>query len=304
MKICSLIPSATEILFALGLGDSVAGVTHECDYPAEARGKRIVLRSRLAHPNGSGEIDRQVSEAVARGESLYEVDDAALREIQPDLIVTQDLCHVCAASPGDLASVLPTLPRAPRVVTLAPHSLADVWSDIRAIGVAADCEQQAARLAKQFESSVAQVEETATPLAPRPRVVCLEWLDPPFVAGHWLPEMIQIAGGTDVLGQAGEKSRRVRWDEIITARPDVMLVAPCGFNLAGAVAEFRKLAPPPGWNNLPAVHNGLVYALDANSYTSRAGPRLAMGTWILAALLHPKKFTLSFPPNTVEALAG
>lgn len=303
MKICSLLPSATEILFALGLGDSVAGVTHECDYPADARGKRALVRPRFQNAGAdSADIDRRVSEAVARGESLYEIDDAALREIQPDLIITQDLCHVCAASPGDLASVLPTLPRAPRVVSLSPHSLADVWSDIRAVGAAAGCEARANQLARQFESSVAQVEEIAASLTTRPRVVCLEWLEPPFVAGHWLPEMIQIAGGVDPLGRAGEKSKRVTWDEVRAAQPEVILIAPCGFGLAGAATEFRKLALPPGWSELPAVRRGRVYALDANSYTSRAGPRLAMGVWLLAALLHPERFTLSFPPNTVECV--
>ncbi len=302
MRICSLLPSATETLFALGLGDQVVGVTHECDFPRDARDKRVVLRSNLPHSWDSAAIDGSVSEAARQGTSRYVVDDAALRELDPDLIITQDLCHVCAASPGDLAAALATLPRAPQVLSLTPHTLAGVWRDIRSIGEAAGAAPQAERLARQVESRVAQVEEMTASLAERPRVLCLEWLDPPYVAGHWLPEMIRIAGGRDALGRAGEESQRVNWEEAVAAQAEVILVAPCGFGLAGAVAEFRKLQLPPGWNDLPAVRQRRVFALDANSYTSRPGPRLASAVWILASLLHPARFTLSFPPNTIQQL--
>ncbi len=189
MKICSLLPSATEILFALGLGDQVAGVSHECDFPPEARTKPVLIKSRISHTASAADIDRQVSEFLARGESLYSVDFDVMAAIEPDLIVTQDLCHVCAATPDDLATALAHLERQPRVVTLNPHSLADVCADIRTVGEATGRFEQANAVIAEFESDVARVERAVAGL-PRPRVVCVEWLDPPYVAGHWVPEMV------------------------------------------------------------------------------------------------------------------
>jgi len=285
MKICSLLPSATEILFALGLGDQIAGVSHECDFPPEARSTPVVIVSRISHTESAAAVDRQVREFLERGESLYSVDLAALGEFEPDLIITQDLCHVCAATPDDLGAALAHLTIQPRVVTLNPHSLADVCADIRAVAQATGRSEQATAVIAKFERDVAQVERAVAGLA-RPRVVCLEWLDPPYVAGHWVPEMVTRAGGMDALGRAGEPSFRVEWETILAAQPEVIVIMPCGYGLEQAAKEFRDLTLPKGWHGLPAVRNGRVFLVEASGYFSRPGPRLAAGVAILADAIH------------------
>jgi iron complex transport system substrate-binding protein len=285
MKICSLLPSATEILFALGLGDQVAGVSHECNFPPEARSKPVLVVSRISHTESAAAIDRQVREFLERGESLYSVDMAALAAIDPDLIITQDLCHVCAAAPDDLGAVLAHLKRQPEVVTLNPHSLADVCADIRAVARATGCTEQANILVAEFERTVAQVERAVTGRA-RPRVICLEWLDQPYVAGHWVPEMVARAGGMDVMGRAGEPSFRVEWETIFAAQPDVIVLMPCGYGLNQVAKEFRDLALPERWDDTPAVRNGRVFLVDASGYFSRPGPRMGTGVAILADAFH------------------
>ncbi len=209
MRICSLLPSATEILYAIGLGDSVLGVSHECDFPADAATKPALLRPRVDPQAPPAEIDRQVSEIIARGESIYAVDAELLRSLSPDLILTQDLCHVCAASPDDLATALTRFPSQPQVLSLTPHSLADVWDDIRRVGEATDHRREADALVATLEQRVAAIESTAARGRSRPRVLCLEWLDPYYVGGHWVPEMVFKAGGEDVLGRLREPSFRV-----------------------------------------------------------------------------------------------
>ena len=288
MKICSLLPSATEILFALGLGDQVVGVSHECDFPAEARTKPVLIKSRVSPTESAAEIDRQVREFLARGESLYSVDFEALAAIEPDLIVTQDLCHVCAATPDDLATALAHLPRQPRVLTLNPHSLADVCADIRSVGEATRRSVQAAAVVAQFEHDIEQVERAVDNL-PRRGVVCIEWLDPPYVAGHWVPEMVARAGGINLLGRARNPSFRVEWEDVLATHPEVILIMPCGYSLEHAFAEFRKMTLPRGWDDLPAVRNGAVYVVEASGYFSRSGPRLATGMKILADAIHSGK---------------
>ena len=294
MKICSLLPSATEILFALGLGDQVAGVSHECDFPPEAKSKAVLIKSRIAHTESAAAIDRQVREFLDRGESLYSVDFETLRAIEPDFIVTQDLCHVCAATPDDLGAALAQLQRQPRVVTLNPHSLADVCADIRAVGEATDRTAEASALVADFEKHISNVERSVAGLD-RPRVLCLEWLDPPYVAGHWVPEMVERAGGIDVLGRQGKPSFRVDWEMVLAARPEVIVIMPCGYSLAAAEAEFRNLPLPPGWKDLPAVRDGRVYVVEASGYFSRPGPRLAAGLEVLAGAIHAGKQKATLP---------
>lgn len=288
MKICSLLPSATEILFALGLGDDVAGVSHECDFPLAASSKSVLIKSRISHTESAAAIDRQVREFLQRGESLYSVDFEILRGIEPDVIVTQDLCHVCAATPDDLASALAHLPRQPRIVTLNPHSLADVCVDIRTVGLATDRHEQSQAVVAEFERKIANVERSVQGLS-RPRVLCLEWLDPLYVAGHWVPEMVERAGGVDVLGKAAQPSFRVEWKTVIEAQPEVILIMPCGYGLPAAAAEFRGMTLPREWNDLPAVREGRVFVVEASGYFSRPGPRLAEGMAILAAALHTQQ---------------
>lgn len=288
MKICSLLPSATEILFALGLGEQVAGVSHECDFPPEAQSKPVVIKSRISQAGNAAEIDRQVREFLARGESLYSVDFERLRSIEPDLIVTQDLCHVCAATPEDLGAALARLDRQPEIVTLNPHSLAGVCSDIRTLGdVTGRCEQADA-LIFEFEAKIAAVERNVAGID-RARVLCLEWLDPPYVAGHWVPEMVARAGGIDVLGHAGKPSFRVPWEAIFALQPEVIVIMPCGYRLEDGEKEFRNLLFPAAWQDLPAVRSGRVFVVEASGYFSRPGPRLAEGMEILASAIHSKK---------------
>ncbi|HXO04901.1 MAG TPA: cobalamin-binding protein [Candidatus Sulfotelmatobacter sp.] len=290
MRICSLLPSATEILYALGLGESVVGVTHECDFPPEAAKKPALIRPRMDPHAAASEIDRQVSELVARGESIYAVDAELLGSLAPDLIITQDLCHVCAASPDDLATALARLPKMPRVLALTPHSLRDVWDDVRKIGDATQRRREAQAFSITLEQKVGAIEAKAAQARTRPRVLCVEWLDPYYVGGHWVPEMVAKAGGLDVLGRAGEPSFRVTADEITATGAEIIIVMPCGFGVERATLEYRAAKLPDAWVDLPAVRDGRVFAIDANSYSARPGPGLADGVAILAHLFHPDLF--------------
>jgi iron complex transport system substrate-binding protein len=302
MRICSLLPSATEILFALGLGDSVDGVTHECDFPPEASKRPALIHPRVDSQARPADLDRQVTELVARGESIYAVDADLLGSLSPDLIVTQDLCHVCAASPDDLATALTRLPKKPKILALTPHSLADVWDDIRRVGEATHRRREAQSLAIALEQRVAAIEARAAGARARPRVLCLEWLDPYYVGGHWVPEMVRKAGGEDVLGRAGEPSFRVTAEEIARTKAEVILVMPCGYNAARSVAEFDFARLPDSWRDLPAMRERRIFAVDANSYFSRPGPRLADGVALLAHLLHPDLFALDLVDGSHQAL--
>jgi iron complex transport system substrate-binding protein len=302
MQICSLLPSATEILYALGLGDSVAGVTHECDFPPEATKKPALIRPRVDPHATPAEIDRQVNALVARGEGIYAVDSELLATLAPDLIVTQDLCHVCAASPDDLATALARLIKQPKVLTLTPHTLAEVWDDIRRVGASTQTSRDADALATELASRVAVVNAIACKSATRPRVLCLEWLDPFYIGGHWVPEMVAKAGGQDVLGRAGQPSFSSTPEEIAWTSPEIIVVMPCGYNQSRAVTEFNSMRLPEIWNELPAVRDRRIYAVDANSYCSRPGPRLAIGVEILAHIFHPDLFPAKFPAGAFQQL--
>jgi iron complex transport system substrate-binding protein len=315
MRIVSLLPSGTEILYALGVGDRVVGVTHECDFPPEAARKPALIKPRVDPTAAPAEIDRQVSELVARGESIYAVDGDLLASLAPDLIVTQDLCHVCAASPDDLATALSRFARPPRVLTLTPHTLDDVWQDIIRAGEATNTSQRAEQLAAELRSRVRAVASvtastnahacsaaqaagatrasksarTSAASSARPRVVCLEWLDPLYVGGHWVPEMVEIAGGEDVLGQAGHPSFKVTADDVAQSNADIILVMLCGYNAKRNAAEFQYAKIPSSWQNLPAIRNRRIFAVDANSHFSRPGPRLADGVELLAHVFNPQR---------------
>ena len=302
MRIVSLLPSATEILYALGLGDSVFGVTHECDFPPAAATKPPLIRPRVDLHAAPAEIDRQVSELVQRGESIYAVDAELLASLAPDLIVTQDLCQVCAASPDDLATALTRLPKQPRVLTLTPHSLDDVWQDIIRVGDATGTARVAEALAAELKAKVKSTESAVKTITHRPRVLCLEWLDPFYVAGHWVPEMVSTAGGDDVLGRAGRPSFKVSAEEIAERNAEVILVMLCGYDAARNAAEFKRTQVPRSWNNLPAIRNHQIFALDANGYFSRPGPRLADGLQLLAHLIHPELYGGELPQNVYQKL--
>ena len=302
MRIASLLPSATETLYALGLGDSVVGVTHECDFPPEAAKKPALIRPRIDPSAAPAELDRQLRELMSRGESIYAVDDALLRSLAPDLIITQDLCHVCAASPDDLGTALARMQSPPDVLSLHPQTLAGVWDDIREIGKATRRLAEADRLATELARRVAKVECLVAQTASRPRVACLEWLDPIYIGGHWVPEMVACAGGVDVFGKPGTPSFRVTTQQVVDAQPEIIVVMQCGYGVERNREEYRCANFLPGWNDLPAVRSKRVFAVDANSYFSRSGPRLADGVAILAYLFHPECPIPEIPTDAFGAI--
>ena len=295
MRVVSLLPSATEILFALGLDKEVVGVSHECDFPAAARSRPVVIHSRIPDGTLPLEIDRMVRDFVSRGESLYAVDADLLEQLFPDLIVTQDLCHVCAASPDDLAAALARFEHPPEVLCLNPQNLGDVWRDILWVGEETCRGPRAERLVQRIGEKLAAIERQVAAAGERPRVAFFEWLQPFYVGGHWVPEMIELAGATDALGKRGTPSFRVTLEEIVDAAPEVIVVAPCGYSTEQARDEYRSLSFSPEWQGIPAVRNGQVFALEANSYFSRPGPRLITGIETLVRVVHPA--TRGFDPG-------
>ena len=288
MRIVSLLPSATEILFALGFDKEIVGVSHECDFPAEARTRHVVIHSRLPHDASPAEIDQLVREYVARGESLYSVDAEALAELEPDLIVTQDLCQVCAASPDDLATTLARFPVPPEVLCLNPQDLGDVWRDILWVGEDTRRGHEAEDLLEKIGARLGQLECQLDGIEHRPSVAILEWLQPFYVAGHWVPEMIEIAGGKDALGKKRTPSFRVTAGDVIDAAPEILFIAQCGYSAQQALDEYGAMTFPEEWSGIPAVRNSRVYALNASGYFSRPGPRLISGIEALAKTLHPE----------------
>ena len=286
MRICSLLPSATEMLFAMGAGDEVAGVTFECDYPAEARGRPQVVFSRMPEGLAPAEIDALVKATGAEGKSLYFADFELLERLAPELIVLQDLCHVCAIDSPTMARDLSRLPSRPRVISLNASSLEGIFREIEMLGEAAGHAEGARRLTGVLRERVDRVRQTVS-LTRRPRVLCLEWLDPLFQGGHWVPEMVEIAGGVAVPATRAEKSVRITWEMVAASRPDIVVAMPCGYHLADTVAQFREIEPrfPPEWRELPAVREGKVYAVDGSAYFSRPGPRVVDGLEILQAIM-------------------
>jgi iron complex transport system substrate-binding protein len=271
------------MLFALGLGHQVVAVTHECDYPPKAAGKRHLTRSLVPEGLTAGEIDAEVRRLTGEGRHLYELDEPALRELNVDLIVTQAVCEVCAVSYDDVVAVAAALPSRPRVISLDPSNLAEVLADVPRLGEAAGVSDRAVRLRDDLERRL-QAVRGAVDRASHPRVLALEWLEPPFIGGHWVPEMIEIAGGEDVLGVAGAKSRTAEWDELVASRPDVVVAMPCGWNAVQARAEVEGRAA-----EVTAIGADRIWAVDAAASFSRPGPRLVDGTELLAHLLHPDR---------------
>jgi iron complex transport system substrate-binding protein len=281
VRIVSLVPHATELLFALGLGSDVVGVTHECDHPPAAQRLRHVTRDVLPAGLDAGEIDAAVRERTLAGEAIYELDRDALAALGPELIVTQALCPVCAVSYDEVAEVAKTLPSAPRVIALDPKTLGETLGDVRTIAQATDRRDAGVALIADTAARVDRV-KLAVRAQPRPRVAAIEWLDPVFVAGHWTPQLIELAGGEDVLGMPGEPSRVVTWDELAAARPEVLVVMPCGYDEQRAHAEATAFA-----RELAGVGARRIVAVNASAYFSRPGPRLIDGLELLAHILHP-----------------
>ncbi len=295
MRIVSLLPSATEIVCALGLSESLVGVTHECDYPPSARARPIVTHSLLDHDDTtSEEIDQAVRQQLQDGLSLYELNRALLAQIAPDLVLTQALCDVCAVAYGEVERAIRDISAAgdalaPKVLSLEPTGLEDILATIEYVGAAAGVEQRAATLVSALRARIERVRARTALAEQRPRVACLEWLSPTFGPGHWLPELVELAGGRPGLGVAHSDSRRVAWDDVIAFAPEVIIVTPCGFDLRRTVEEAERVLPSRnGWAALPAVRHGRVYAVDGNAYFSRPGPRIVDSLELLAQLIHPE----------------
>ncbi|MDQ3720955.1 MAG: ABC transporter substrate-binding protein [Actinomycetota bacterium] len=289
MRIASLVPSSTEMLFALGLGDDVVAVTHECDHPPEAAVRPHITRTVIPEGLGSADIDRAVRERTQAGEALYELDEYLLAELAPDLIVTQAVCEVCAVSFDDVTAVAERLACAPQVLSLDPTTLGEVLADVprlaEATGVPEAGERMVAGCGRRLDAIADAVEG-----APAPTVAALEWLDPVFVGGHWVPQMIELAGGLDVLGLPGEKSRTVAWDEVEATAPELVVAMPCGYDTERSAQEAADHA------DRLATLGARVVAVDAAAYFSRPGPRLVDGVELLGHLLHPA-LVLAPPPG-------
>jgi iron complex transport system substrate-binding protein len=299
VRIVSLVPSATELLFALELDDEVIAVTHECDHPPAALGLPRVTRDLIGPGLSANQIDAAVRERTERGESIYELDHDRVRELDPDLIVTQALCAVCAVSFDDVRALADRIPSRPRVISLDPSTLGEVLEDVRRVASVTGREAEGQALLRDAASRIDRI-ALAVRGARRPRVAALEWLDPVYVAGHWTPQLIDYAGGEDVLGFPGERSTVCGWQEVAEARPDVVVVMPCGYDARRARDEAQAHR-----ESLDALGAGQVVAVDAAAYFSRPGPRLIDGLELLAGILHPERLPSTGPdghpdPRVVE----
>jgi iron complex transport system substrate-binding protein len=301
MRVASLLPSATEMVhFAADSSAPLVGVTHECDFPEGVENLPKLTASKINHHEmTSSEIDEAVGKLSDAG-SIYALDARLLEELSPDLVVTQGLCEVCAVSESVVEKAVAGISNRPGILSLNPTSLGEVLEDTIRVGEALGRGGETRRKVESLRGRLSRVAEAVSEL-PRPRVGCVEWLDPPFSAGHWVPEMVELAGGEDVFAKPGETSRRMTWEEISDAAPDVLVLMPCGFDVERTMEEAHTLAGRPGWRDIPAVANGRVWACDANSYFSRPAPRLVEGVGILARILHPEAFSGEAPASEEAA---
>jgi iron complex transport system substrate-binding protein len=292
VRICSLVPAATEIVFALGLGDRVVGVTHECDWPPEATSRPAVTAARIESDRlTSLEIDRAVSEAVGNGKPLYAIDAEGWRELEADIVLVQELCDVCAVSRDEVDGLVRARPIDAEVIDVSPATLGGVLTTITALGVRLGAEGAADELTGGMRSRIERVRAALADADSVPRVFVCEWLDPPFSAGHWVPDMVDVAGGKDVASASGEPSRRMTWGEVAALDPEVVVLAPCGFDLDRTIDEIDLDTLRGELLETAARREGKVFAVDANAYFSRPGPRLVDGVDLLAHLLHPEAYS-------------
>jgi len=293
-RIVSLIPSTTEIASALGFADSLVARSHECDFPLGVESLPALTEPKLDPSATSRAIDDRVKQLVSDGLSVYRVDAEQLRELKPTIILTQDQCEVCAASLRDLDEALADwLGDAPKVVSLNPSTLSDVWMDIERVAAALGAEEHGKRIANEFAERVAGIGQRTSRIGSRPRVACIEWIDPLMGAGNWIPEMVRLAGGEPVFGEPGEHSSWLEWETLRDADPEVIVLLPCGFSIERTRAEIAPLLAQPGWSKLSAVRTQRVFVADGNQYFNRPGPRLVESLEILAELLHPDHFAPS-----------
>lgn len=303
MRIVSLIASATEIVCALGLRDQLVGRSHECDFPEGVQALPGCTRPRFDIHTDSASIDRAVKSLVRDGLSVYDIDEALLESLEPDVIVTQSQCEVCAVSMRDVErAVCAWLRRCPKIVSLKPDSLADVWDDIERVGLALGAHERASDLIASLKGRMEAIENRARGLPNRPRVACVEWAEPLMVAGNWVPELVAMAGGIDLFGTAGKHSPWMEWEVLREANPDVIILMPCGYGLERTRADLPLLQGRPGWGDLKAVREGKVFVTDGNQFFNRPGPRLVESLEILAEFLHPGEFDFGHAGNAWQSV--
>ncbi len=303
MRICSLLPSATEIAFALGLGDSLVGVSHECDYPPQARQVTVVVKSNVdPHRNTSNEIDTLVTGSLKANQSIYNIDLNLFQEANPDLILTQGLCDVCALDYDQVVEAAQSLAQQPKIVSLNPVTLTDVLHDISHVGQNTGKSKEAELFVAELSQRIDGVRQRAVSSDLRPRVACLEWLDPIYSAGHWVPEMVDIAGGIDGLAKVGQVSKKITWNMIQEYQPEIIILMPCGFTVERTLKELDLLYKLPGWKELPAIKDGRLFAVNGHAYFNRSGPRLVDGLEILAQIIHPEIFAWNTTPEAARRL--
>ena len=289
-RIISLLPSATEIVAALGFAEYLVGRSHECDFPPAVEQLPVCSSTKIRSDRSSHEIDKQVKEIVAEGLSVYHVDVDCLRELEPDLILTQTQCAVCAVTPRDLEQALCSWVGArPTMLSLEPNNLGDVWNDIRRIGQALGAPERSNELIDSLERRLCAIREQTASIPTRPRVAAMEWLGPLMAGGNWMPELIEIAGGSSMLAQAGEHSSSLEWSDLVEADPDVILLVPCGFRISQTTADLDLLTRNPAWPKLRAVQDEDIYLIDGHHFFNRPGPRLVESAEIVAEILHPDR---------------
>jgi iron complex transport system substrate-binding protein len=298
MRICSLLPSATEIAFALGLGEQVVAVSHECDYPPAASSRPVLTKSAIHKKiHRSLEVDREVE---LRGGDIYEIDEKLLEQLKPDLILTQELCHVCAVSYTKVKEAARVLDADTKIVSLEPTNLEEIVDNILLVGRVTGAQAEAEKLALQMMQRINRVKGKTRVVERRPRVFFMEWLQPPWAGGHWIPEMVDYAGGVDGLGRSGKPSHRIEWDEVVEYQPEIIILSPCGFDANQVMEEAHVLTSYHGWEKIPAFQSSRIYAVNASAYFSRSGPRVVDGLEILAHIIHPQLFPENPHPEAVR----
>ena len=300
LRIASLLPSATEIVCALGLEENLVGVTHECDYPASIANLPHLTASRISHATmSSAEIDHAVRSQLDGHGSIYDLNEKLLQQLKPDLIITQELCEVCAVSYKQVEKASKMYVADAQVVSLEPNTISDIFENIKTVGQLCDANEKATEVVENLQNHLDKVRAVTENLTNRPRVFMLEWLEPPFAPGHWTPEQAEIAGGKCILGAAGKKSVTTTYSEIFESKPDIMVLVPCGYYTQDILRQLENTRFPNNWREIPAIENGEIWAMDASAYFSRPAPRVVDGAEILAKIFHPGIFG---EPNEREAV--
>ena len=294
-KILSLLPAATEIVCALGLSDNLVGISHECDFPDHIRNRPVCTSSKVDSEAGSAAIDSQVKDLLSRALSVYDLDIALIRELKPDIIITQSQCAVCAVSLSDVESELAgILDKAVTVISLEPRTLADILSDIRRVGRVLEADDRADSMLEELEERINIIRHKLKFIEDRPVIACVEWLSPMMLAGNWTPGLVDIAGGSTKLVEDGQHTPFIEFEQVKAMNPDVIVIMPCGFSIAQTLKEINLLLELPGWSGLAAVQNNRVYIADGNHYFNRSGPRIVDSIEILAEIIHPKQFVFGY----------